>query len=490
MPIRPLHVALVVAIVPFAVSGIRSDAAPPVSHQQATEAMHRAVDFFRQHAASEGGGYVYQISADLQRREGEGAVDRSTAWIQPPGTPYVGMAYLQAYRLTGNQRLKQATVETGLALVRGQLESGGWDNQIMFDPQARRQYAYRVDQQKGKRNLTTLDDDKSQSAARFLMHLDKTLDFQNEPIHEAVRYALDAFVQAQYANGAWPQQFSAFPDPAEHPPRKASIPDQWPREFPRVDYKAFYTLNDNTISDMIDTMLQAYQIYNEPRYLQAARRAADFLLLAQLPAPQPGWAQQYDDQMQPVWARKFEPPAVTGGESQGVMLTLLRMYRATGDKKYLEPIPRAVKYFRSVLLPDGQLARFYELGTNRPLYFTKDYQLTYSDADMPTHYGFKVGSKLDRIEQEWNKLNSRPWKQSIDSDVDDETETPRLTDELARKAQAAIEALDERGAWVKEGRLRYQGDDDPARQVIDSRTFVENLLTLARYVAATQPDTP
>ncbi len=93
--------------------------------------------------------------------------------------------------------------------------------------------------------------------------------------------------------------------------------------------------------------------------------------------------------MQPAWARKFEPPSVTGGESQGVMRILLRLYAETGDKKYLEPIPRALDYLRRSRLSDGRLARFYELKTNKPLYFTKQYELTYSDADMPTHYGFQ-----------------------------------------------------------------------------------------------------
>ena len=44
--------------------------------------------------------------------------------------------------------------------------------------------------------------------------------------------------------------------------------------------------------------------------------------------------------------------------------------------------------------------------------------------------------------------------------------------------------LDDRGAWVDEGRLKDHGDDDSTRRVIDSRTFVKNLLTLARAAAA------
>ena len=38
-----------------------------------------------------------------------------------------------------------------------------------------------------------------------------------------------------------------------------------------------------------------------------AERAGDFILAAQMPEPQPAWAQQYDAAMHPAWARKFEP---------------------------------------------------------------------------------------------------------------------------------------------------------------------------------------
>ncbi len=420
------------------------------------------------------------------KREGEGAVDAATAWVQPPGTPAIGMAYLQAYQLTGDSVLREAAIETAEALINGQLESGGWDNRIEFAPKERRRYAYRVEKHKGDRNVTTLDDNKSQSAAMFLMRLDQALDFQHPEIHESSLYALDSFVRAQYPNGAWPQRYSEFPEAESSPPRKASFPENWPRKFPKRDYGGFYTLNDNTIRDMIETMLAAHRIYGDQRYLDAARRGGDFLLRAQLPEPQPGWAQQYNEQMQPAWARKFEPPAITGGESQGVMSTLMRLYRETGEPKYLEPIPRAVEYYRSLLLEDGQLARFYELGTDRPLFFTKDYQLTYSDADMPTHYGFKVGSKLDTIEREYQRLVRQPPPKVADGPRKERVETPRLTDSLAKDAEKTIAALDERGAWVEQGRLRYHGDEDPTREVIDSRTFAENLLVLARYIAAAQ----
>ena len=79
------------------------------------------------------------------------------------------------------------------------------------------------------------------------------------------------------------------------------------------------------------------------------------------------------------------------------------IYQQTGKPKYLSPLPKAIAYYRSSLLPDGKLARFYELKTNTPLYFTSDYVLTYSDDDMPTHYEFKTVNRLDGIEEEYER---------------------------------------------------------------------------------------
>ena len=106
--------------------------------------MRRAVGFFREHVAREGG-YVFRYSEDLARREGEERGGATTAWVQPPGTPAVGMAFLTAHEATGDPYYLDAARETALALVRGQLRSGGWDNRIEFDPEERARYSYRVD---------------------------------------------------------------------------------------------------------------------------------------------------------------------------------------------------------------------------------------------------------------------------------------------------------------------------------------------------------
>ncbi len=448
---------------------------------EATRALHKVISFYRQDVGYEGA-YLWRYSADLTRQEGEGKANKTSGWTQPPGTPSVGEAYLKAWRVSGDERCLMAAKEAAYALIRAQLQSGGWSSHFDLGAEGRRRYAYRVDgRQAGKNNYTTFDDNKSQSALVLLMHVDEALNFKDPKIHDAVSYALEKMLAAQYPNGAWPQQFIGPPDKSKFPVSKASYPETWSRTYPKKDYRGYYTLNDNNMSVITEMLFEAHRIYEREDCFAAAEKTGDFFLLAQMPAPQPGWAQQYDLEMHPAWARKFEPASITGGESQSVMRSLLNLYRFTGKKKFLKPLPRALAYYRKSELPDGKLARFYELHANRPLYFTKDYQLTYSDADMPTHYGFKVSSKIDSIEREYERVGAlAPGKLKPIHRV---AAPVKMNPSLAQRAKTVVEALDARGAWVEEGTLR---SDESVSKVIETRTLIKNLDVLAQFVGATK----
>lgn len=450
----------------------------------AAKSLRRAVEFFRTNCSLQGG-YVFAYSEDLTKREGEHKTAPTQVWTQPPSTSTVGQTYLELYQLTGDEYYLTAARETAECLIRGQLQSGGWYVSIDFDPQARRKIAYRADSPAGKSdklaNRTTLDDNKTQSSVLFLMRLDAATEFKDAKLHEAAIYALDGLVKAQCPNGAWPQQFDGPCDPAAFPIVKASYPETWSRTHPGDKYLSHYTFNDGNIGHVIRLLLEASRTYGESQYRAAAEKAGDFIRLAQMPAPQPAWAQQYDAAMHPAWARKFEPPSITGGESQDNILTLVELFRATGEKRFLEPVPAALAYLKNSQLEGGKLARFYELQTNKPLYFTKQYELTYDDGDVPTHYGFQVSSKLQQLQKSYEAALAETVPATIPAPQPKRVKWSRGVAAEAKKLSAA---LDDRGAWVEEGRLKNFGDDDPTRRIITTRTFVENALTLARAAAA------
>lgn len=466
--------------------GASAPAAEPL-RDEAAKSLRRGIEFFRTSVAVEGT-YLWNYSADLSLREGENKATHSQAWVQPPGTPSVGIALLSAWKATGDPYYLEAARETASGLVRGQLRSGGWHYAIQFDPAERRKHAYRDGGRADGRNVTTFDDDTTQAALRFLMRTDQALDFKDAKIHEAVTYAIHSIVQAQYPNGAWPQGYDQFPEPDDFAIKKASYPRDWPRTWPgSKQYWLKYTLNDNALATMIETLFEAARIYQNANpgkddlariARNSAEKAGGFLILAQMPEPQPAWAQQYDFEMHPSWARKFEPPSITGGESQQVLRILLNLYRETANPKYLEPIPRALAYLRRSRLPRGRLARFYELNTNKPLYFTREYQLTYDDSDLPTHYSFQVGDSTERIAREYEHVKSLSPDQLRPGKSDS---PPELSDAPGEEVRAIIAAQDDRGAWVEDGRLKTSPE---TTRIIRSATFARNVETLGKYLAA------
>ena len=538
---------------------------PAAAPEEVRTALKQAVEFFRTRV-SNSGGYHFRYASDLSYGRSEAAEGPTQVTVQTSGTPLVGMAYLRAYEATADPGYLEAARETALLLVRGQHCSGGWDYIIELDPEKRRSYPYRVDGDcaerpdsasedgpPGPRAASTLDDNVTQGALRLLMRVDRELEFQDAAIHEASLFALDQLARVQYPNGAWPQRFRGVADSGLPATRSAGYPDQWSREWPGPDYRHHYTLNDNAILDVIDTFLEAARIYGEPRYRDVAEKGGDFLLLAQMPDPQPAWAQQYDSRMHPAWGRIFEPPSVTGSESQAALQMLLVLYRETGRKKYLEPFPRAVEYLRKSDLPsDGPwrqeggrcgpgalcLARFYELGTNRPLFITKGsrvrvetgpsrlldgYELSYSPESVISHYGLWTdGSRLEQADLEYRSLLSqdpaairRPERLRGLSPWRGETAYPSGP-ELARQVGSLVRDLDPRGAWVEEGSVGkagpvvflfaaedmvvtidnrtipldengrltiFRGGKPPLERILSSRTFARNIETLAAYLS-------
>ena len=234
-----IAVAMLVAmaLVPVSAAGDQES----VSRSDVLAAAKRASEFYRTKVASHGG-YVYYTSVDLRQRWGEGEATWDQAWVQPPGTPTVGMAYVRMFKVTSDRFYLAAAMEAAEALVYGQLESGGWTNLIDFNPKGR-VAQYRNGKGRGKNN-SSLDDGQTSSAIRLLVQVDRALGFQDKEIHSASQIALDALLAAQFPNGAFPQVWTAPVKP--HPITPARFPDyDWRTEGRIKNYWDMYTLNDN-----------------------------------------------------------------------------------------------------------------------------------------------------------------------------------------------------------------------------------------------------
>jgi PelA/Pel-15E family pectate lyase len=442
-----------------------------------TAAMKKAVTYAHAHLAREGG---YASSYDKEGKIGEVEHGKSPTIIsiQPHGTTTVGLAMLKAYQATGDDVFLNAAKDAAKALLKCQLATGGWDSDFDFDPEKVKKYHLRSDLDAGdkdpgkRRNSTTLDDNKTQSALFFLLEMVHEPACKDDAeLKRCTKFAFDALLAAQAPIGAWPQQFNS-PADATAPVLKASYPAEWSRTFPAVKYTGWYTLNDGNLERVAHVLFRAYALEKDERYLAALKKLGEFFLLAQMPEPQPVWAQQYDRDMHPAWARKFEPPSVTAYESLGAMETLHNLWVLTGDDKYLTPMQSALAWFDRSKLPDGTHARFYELKTNKPLFFVAEkYELTYDDSNMPTHYSFK-DDRQDDIDAFKKRLaqSREELRRKLDGPPAPK-EWASKAKGAASKAQKAAETLDSEGRWLK--------DDQ-----IDAGEFVKNMNAMTTYVEA------
>ncbi len=438
-------------------------------------AMVKATTFFRDQLSVEGS-YVWKYNAlDISERRGEGITTLSQGWAEPPGTPAVGLAYLIAFKATGQQLFLDAALETAQALVRTQLESGGWQGLLEFDPAARQSWCYRSDKDNGRpdcdsikdndrKDSTSPDDNISQSSLTFLVRLDDELHGSSSEIREAALYGLDKMLGAQYPNGAWPHRIDdQVLSKSTNSARRARYPTAWSRGYKKPEGEVYVT-NDHLMRDIIRLFLLAHDIYGEPVYLAAAEHGGEFLLSAQMPEPQPGWAQMYNGNLEPIWGRRFEPPSIASNETAGSIQALLELYDVTGKPRYLDGAASAVQWLERSRMSDDDWARFYELKSNKPLYVDMDYQLTYNDNNLPAHYRFIGHFGIKRVLKRYRQVVKGVGVGA--SDRADACPVPKKT----RIAQI-IEALDDEGRWL-------DGD------IIESGVFIKRLSGLACFVAA------
>jgi hypothetical protein len=456
-----------------------------LSEARVREGLSRATAFMQSIATE--GGFLWWYSADLKERWGEGKATPTQIWVQPPGTPSMGMAFLRTFHATGDTNFFHAAEAAASALARGQLESGGWDYLIDFDPERSRRWYRRQDRGEvpeaeaaARRNSTTYDDDNTQSAVRFLLAFVEAAkelpQAQIGEIREALDYGLHKMLEAQYPNGAWPQRYDGKPrDPAKFPIQPARIPNDYPRVHPKQPYAQHYTFNDDTQRDCIHTLLEAWRRTGRTEYLDAAKRGGDFILLAQLPAPQSAWAQQYNASMEPAWARAFEPPSVCTAESVGVIRTLIELYLETGEEKFLAPIPAAIAWFKASEIQPNTWARFYELHTNKPIYGDRDGKIYYRLEEISEErrkgyswlgaYGIPgVIALFERVQKEGRPAQLARQEKSL-SPAQKLERRKQLEPQVAR----ILDGLDAEGRWM-------------AGERIETRRFIQNAALLSEYL--------
>ena len=280
---------------------------------------------------------------------------------------------------------------------------------------------------------------------------------------DAVKRAGEWFVDAQNPNGSWSHHYDATEGVG-----KNALGEPGAGE-----------INDATMNSGIEMMAFMYHMTGEAKYVEAMKRAGDWLIEAQGDEV-PLWAMQYDPENNPQWARHFEPPAWSRAGTIQALQALREMYRFSGDERYLDAMKRTLAWMEENL-PDGQLYNHVEPGTGRPVaaWNREIYYL-----DNPEHVAYlktvAIGSSYMTKGEivEWTRRRV------------DEAQTlptwPDVTVESAlealpgrrEQAQSALASQDpESGMWVSERFAEFLGSIGRAFAAYSPR-----VLNILRYV--------
>jgi len=414
---------------------------------EVNQSLEKGISYMRSLAIE--GGYVYHYNLDGKEKWGEGKTDDRPIEVQPPGTPAVGMSFLRAYQITHNNDFLKAAEEAAGALIRGQNELGGWEHKIYFDRPT------------GKK--VSFDDNQTQSTISFLMALDQEIN--NPVLSEAVNKALEMMLESQLDHGGWPHQYP------------------W-----QGNYHDYATFNDHGINDCIRVMIEADTFYDKKDLTKSLHKVARFLMISQLPPPQPGWAQQYNEYLQPAWARTFEPPAVCPSVTLNNIHSLIDLYLHTGRDIYLEPIPDAIRWLKDSRMPNGKWGRFLEIGTNKPLYYDRGRirvdSVQQLSLERSTGYGYEVDiqTALDAVELCFLQVSDQ-------ADAVPEPDQEKAINELAVDVREIISNQDNMGRWIdyndqfrKEVQGKRWNGEYRIEDRISSALFNHNLGVLCEFL--------
>ena len=219
---------------------------------------------------------------------------------------------------------------------------------------------------------------------------------KDERYRNACLKGIEFILRAQYGNGSWPQYYPL-----------------------RKDYSRYITFNDDAMIGVLQVLhhiVQGKSYYSfvgealRRRVESAFEKGIDCVVNCQIRenGKLTAWCQQHDNvTMKPQWARTFEPPAVCSFESADLVKLLMSLGHP--DERVIAAVQGAVRWFYdsrlfgirvdSVPAPEASYryhdtdfdvvvakdtnappiwSRYYEPGTNRPLFCNRGRKIVYS----------------------------------------------------------------------------------------------------------------
>lgn len=410
------------------------------------DAMLRAAAYMDEKVSYEGA-YVWSYRPDLSLTWGEMEARRTMCWVQPPGTPTVGHALLDAYVATGEKRFLHAARRTGRALVRAQRPEGGWNyiHDFAGAKSLKRWYesiginGWRLEEFQHLYDNSTFDDAATSTAGQLILRLHlidpRDRGFKRS-LAKVIGFITDAQISGGVSDGGWPQRWPVDANATTEMPWPDTRPSWLPADAkPGMvdgDYTQHVTFNDNVLGENIKLLLMCVVSLGRDDLIEPVRRAMECVRRMQQPAPQAGWGLQHlaeDLDGRPAGAvasgRSYEPRALTTHTTQTNIEQLFTYFQLTGDRTFLDGVPAALDWLASCRLTDQQRAEnpliasrthptFVEEGSNRALFVHRfgsnvnngAYYYDYDHHDTLSHYSGGRSVAESRLRIEYDRLRS------------------------------------------------------------------------------------
>ncbi len=345
--------------------------------------------------------FVFSLSAT----SGQNAITWDKCLNQPPAW-YGGD---EAVRIADNLLLYQR-------------DTGGWPKNIDMAAVLNEQEKAELSGKK-KQKDSTIDNNATYTQLAFLALVYQSTGHSR--FKESFFKGLDYLLGSQYENGGWPQ---VYPTP--------------------TGYHRHITFNDDAMIGVMNLLREIsrkrpqYSFVDEDRRLRAERaveKGIDCILKCQIrvTGKLTVWCAQHDEtNFAPAPARTYEKISLSGSESVGIVRFLIgidnprpqiiesiqsaiawfNLVKLTGIKLTDKPDPSLPKEFDRIVVKDPNAralwARFYEIGTNRPIFSGRDGIIKYSLAEIEHErrigYNWYTTAPLELLEKDypaWQKKN-------------------------------------------------------------------------------------
>jgi PelA/Pel-15E family pectate lyase len=263
-------------------------------------------------------------------------------------------------------------------------DAGGWSKNVDMARVLSEQDKAMLRKAKG-RDDCTFDNGATRTQIRYLAKVYYATGLKR--FRQAVISAIDYMLEAQYDNGGWPQSYS--------PGRRSG-------------YSRYITFNDGAMIGVMRVLDDIARRKNEYAFVDEIRRqkaqkavqkGIECILKCQIviDGQKTAWCAQHDEKtFVPRKARSYELPSISGSESVGIIRFLMSIDEP--GPEIIEAVQSAIGWFQEARLegirqvrkedkskPRGwdkvivndvsappMWARFYEIGTNKPIFCSRD----------------------------------------------------------------------------------------------------------------------